>query len=331
MASRYEEVFGELEEACPLPGERLARLPEALRILATHAGRVEAELHPVDGELAGRVLTEPVSLALDEGQPPVVLPPGLILTPLHVSLLAHGGLEGAPVRRQVRVCLLAVAGAAGEDLDGPLLQLSAELSSWPAEVRSLGAADPESASLLEVLAEGVVSDLCVIACSEPARPVLREAARNLGARTLFDGLLCSPGRPTFAMSRHGCLLLAFPTEPGTAFLMHQLVLGSSLASFLGIPPATTQELPAESDLPSTDREALLVPCVHVRSRLGPAARPLGVPGEPAAGDLVEATGVIYLPPHSLPRERGDLVRVLPISARRPGPPLGPSQGEEARR
>jgi len=330
MASRYEEVFGELEEAFPPAGGRLAELPDALRILATQAGRVEAELHAVDGELVGRVLTEPVTLDLGRGQAPVVLPPGLILTAFHVGLLAAIGVEGAPVRRQLRVCALAVPGAPGEDLGAELLQLSAQLSSWPAEVRSLGAVEAESSAFLGVLAQGVVSDLCCIACSELARPTLQEAARSLGARTLFDGLLCRPGSQTFAMKRHSCLLLSFPTEPGTAFLMHQLVLGACLGSLLGIPPPATQELPSESDLPQTDREALLIPALDVRSRLGPAVRPLGAPGEPSVSDLLEATGVMYLPPHSLLRERGDLVRVLPISARRPGPPLEPSQPGEAR-
>lgn len=331
MPSRYEELFGELEEAFSLPGGRLAELADALRTLATHGGRVEAELHPVDEQLIGRVLTEPVPLTLGKDRQPVVLAPGLVLTAFHLGLLAAGGLEGAPVRRQVQVCVLAVPGDTGENLEAALLQLSTQLSSWPVAVHSPGVAEPGERGLLEVLAEGVASDLCCIACSEEARPVLQEAARNLGARTLFEGLLCFPGGQTFAMKRHASLLLSFPTEPEPAFLMHQVVLGSCLASLLGIPPAAAQELPSEGDLPQTDQEALLIPAVHVRSRLGPAVKPLGAPGKPSAADLLEATGVIYLPPHSLPRERGDLVRVLPISARRPGPPLEASPAEEARR
>ena len=331
MASRYEELFGELEEAFPSPGGRLAQLPDALRALATHGGRVEAELHPIDEQLMGRVLAEPVPLALGEDQQPIVLAPGLVLTAFHLGLLAAGGLEGAPVRRQVQVSVLAVPGDAGEDLDAALLQLSTQLSSWPVAVHSLGTAEAGESGLLEVLAQGVASDLCGVACSERARPALQDAARKLGARTLFDGILCSPGSQTFAMKRHASLLLSFPTDPEPAFLMHQLVLGSCLASLLGIPPAAAQELPSEGDLPQTDREALLMPAVHVRSRLGPAVKPLGAPGKPSAADVLGATGVIYLPPHSLPRERGDLVRVLPISARRAGPPVEAGPAEEARR
>jgi len=334
MARRYDDLFGELEEAFPRRGERLVELPQALETIADHLSPAGAELVPVDEHLLGRTLAEPVTLTgsatrrSDEHQVAATLEAGTVLDPLHLGVLAQAGCEEVPTRRLVRVSVLSAAAGADASADGALLQLRSELARWRVEVNNLGVVPTEDEALLKAVAEGVTSDVLCIACAGSPHASVRESARKLGSRTLVHGLLCSPGSRTVAMKRQDCLLLILPAESGSAFLMHRLVLGFSLATLFGLAPAPPRELPVDCDLPMSDRLALLIPADHVRSRRGPAVRPLGNPEAPTATDLMQATCIVYLPPHSLPCQRGDRVRVLPVTAHRPGPPMGPGDDEE---
>ncbi len=328
MVRWYDDLVSEVEEEFPRQGERLVELPQALQTIADHLNPAGAELIPIDEQALGRVLSEPVSLAGDEQRPAIVLEAGTVLDSLHLGVLGQAGLEEVPARRLVRVSVLSAAAGADPNADGALLQLSSELARWRVEVRNLGVVPTEDEALLRAVAEGVTSDVLCIACAESVHSSVRETARTLGSRTLVHGLLCSPGSQTVAMKRQDCLLLILPTKSGSAFLMHRLILGFSLAALSGIAPAPPRELPVDRDLPMSDRLALLIPAGHVRSRLGPAVRPVGDPKAPTLADILQATCIIYLPPHSLPCERGDRVRVLPVAVHRSGPPMGPGDDEE---
>lgn len=330
MGRRYEDVFGELEEVFPLKGERLVELPQALRIIAERTSPVGAEPAAVDEQLLGRVLAEPVTLT-GTAQPATILQAGTVLGSLHLGLLAQSGPERVPVRRPVRAFVLAVTAGSEQEAAALLLQLSGELTNWPVEVHSSGVAASQDEALLKAVAEGVTHDICCIASPESALSAVREATRALDCRSLFEGLLCSPVARTMAMKRWDCLVVVLPAGSLPAFLAQKLILGFALACLLGIPPAPPRELPTDRELPMSNHQALLIPATHVRSPAGLAVRPLGDPGQPTEEDFVQATCFIYHPPHALPRERLDLVRVLPVSGRQTGPPLGPSTAEEPTR
>ena len=330
MARRYGDVFGELEEQFPLPGERQVGLAHALRAIANHLQPVGAELVPVGPGLTGRVLAQNLPVDVDDhAQAPTVIQAGTVLGPLHLGLLAPAGLAEVPVRRCVRVGALGAGTTADQDLRPALLTVTSELEALGAQVEELGVLTGGETSFLEAVAQGVASDLFCVVAAEGAADAVLGAARKLGARTLFERILCQPGGDMVALARGQCLVLVFPTEGGGALLLHRLVLAFSSAALTGVPPAPPQQLPADTDLPMTQDDAVLVPALHVAGRAGLMVRPLGEPGRPTAKNLLEATCVIYLPAHSLPCGPGDLVQVLSLSPAQAGPLLSATSAEES--
>lgn len=129
------------------------------------------------------------------------------------------------------------------------------------------------------------------------------------------------------MRRQECLLLLLPAKSVSAFVAHRLFLEFALARLSGVPPTPSIQLPTDRDLPMSGEEALLLPARLVRGRAGLTVSPLGEPGHPTIGDLIEASCLIYLPPHCLPREPGDLVHVLHLGRPPAGFSLEPTSQE----
>ena len=333
MARSYEELFGELEEEFPLEGERRVELPQALESITEHLHPVEVEMLPPSVGLLGRVLAQAISLAAVKGASPA-LEAGTVLEHFHLGPLTEAGLAEVAVRRRPSVATLLVGETPDRELSAPFLPLVsrltslAALSAWSPEVQELGTVPAEGEALWRALAQGVSADLLCVVVGEPKHLAVRETTRKLGARILFAGLPCQPGGLTGALLRQNCLLLLLAVQSYADSLLHRLLLDSALGVLTGIPPAPPQQLPTERDLPLTGAEGVLIPASLVRNRVGLTVRPLGEIGHPSEANVREAVSVIYLPPHSLPREQGDAVTVLSLSSQRLATPPAPDKPEE---
>lgn len=178
-----------------------------------------------------------------------LLPPGTLLTPAALALLASQGIGEVPIHRPPRLALQLTGNeivppqetpGPGQLRDSHSDFLLAELARLGLEVRSLGIARDEPETLarsLERGLEGVDVLLCCGGVSMGEADFLVPVLARLGCETLFHGVAIQPGKPLLAARRAGPsgeqLIFGLPGNPASVMVAWWLFVRPALARLSG--------------------------------------------------------------------------------------------------
>lgn len=279
----------------PLPrgGEAMVRLEDAL----VEQGRVHAP-QPAprrDVRLRGEELRA--------GQ--VVLARGSVLTPARVGLAATSGADTVHVVVEPRAVLLvtgdeltgsgaARAGRARDSLSHVLPPLLHDLG---ADVVRTARAGDDAETLRDVFAGPYRSivDLVVTTGGTGHGPsdLVRQALRDVGARTVVDGLDVRPGAPAvLAVVPDGPVVLALPGNPLAAVAAMACLLGPLLDGWLGRPDDPLVGVVPPAGVVAAASGTSLVPARLLPGRAD--AVPTGHDGAGMLRGLADAHGFVAL-------------------------------------
>lgn len=193
---------------------------------------------------------------LDFSEGETLIAAGERLTPARIALAATGGHGALPVRRRVRVALVAT----GDELVPPgtpvqglalpesnRLMLAAMLADLPVEVVDLGILPDDLHALTQAFA-GVAADLLVTTggASVGDHDLVRPALEAAGGTIDFWRIALRPGKPMMAGSLGGTAVLGLPGNPVSAFVTAVLFVHPLVAHLAG----------AADPLPATVRTTL---------------------------------------------------------------------------
>ncbi len=252
----------------------------------------------------------------------VVLPAGVRLRPQEIAMAASVGYARLPVRRRVRVALLATGSELvnpGEPLppggvyNSNRYQLLALLEALGCLVSDLGAIpDTREAtcSALERAAESADLILSTGGVSVGEEDHVKPAVERLGGLDLWR-LRIKPGKP-LAFGRVGAAhFVGLPGNPVSSFVTFLLLVRPLLLRLMGVEEVLPKviELPAAFDWPRPDKRR-----EFLRARLNSAGAVEIYPDQGSAtiASLVWADGLVEVP-EGTPIARGEQVRYWPMS------------------
>jgi molybdopterin molybdotransferase len=189
---------------------------------------------------------------------------GQRLTPARLAVAATGGHGTLPVRRRVRVALVATGdelvppGAPIEGLALPesnRLMLGAMLADMPVDLIDLGILPDDLSVLIRAFAD-VEADLLVTTggASVGDHDLVRPALEAAGGAIDFWRISLRPGKPMMAGRLGGTTVLGLPGNPVSAFVTAVLFVRPLVAHLAGAAdplPATTAAVLGE-DLPANN-------------------------------------------------------------------------------
>jgi molybdopterin molybdotransferase len=252
----------------------------------------------------------------------VVLPAGVRLRPQEVAMAASVGYAHLPVRRRVRVALLATGSELvnpGEPLppggvyNSNRYQLLALLEALGCLVTDLGAIPDTleaTCSALERAAEAADLILSTGGVSVGEEDHVKPAVERLGGLALWR-LRIKPGKP-LAFGRVGAAhFVGLPGNPVSSFVTFLLLVRPLLLRLMGVEEVLPKviERPAAFDWPRPDKRR-----EFLRARLNSAGAVEIYPDQGSAtiASLVWADGLVEVP-EGTPIVRGEQVRYWPMS------------------
>ena len=164
----------------------------------------------------------------------VILPPGLKIRPVDVSVLAGVGISEVKVRRRVRASVLSTGSelqSPGERLNpGKIYQnitqyLSALMEDKGVEVMSCGICEDDKDKIIASIRALVPYNDVIITTggvSVGQKDLMPEVLNDMGAKILFHGADIKPGTPTMAAVLDGKLLLCLSGNPYAAIVNFEI-------------------------------------------------------------------------------------------------------------
>lgn len=243
---------------------------------------------------------------------------GAIFSPALQGLAAACGSAQPLLRVQCLVSgdeLAAGKAKAGQiyDANGPLLQglLAQQGLPGPLPRRLPDTLRAATAALRKALD----ADLLIVAggMSVGKRDVLKPALEALGVRRLAWGVAQKPGKPLYLGLKGRCLVLGLPGNPAAVLTCFHAYALPMLRGLCGRKPDPTWA-PARlaQDLEAPGSKALFL---KAKVSGQGVLKVLGGQGSHQLRSLAEGNALLYLPPHSSARRRGDRVQYLRLDPR----------------
>ncbi|AHE57001.1 molybdopterin molybdotransferase MoeA [Sphingomonas sanxanigenens] len=246
---------------------------------------------------------------------------GIRLGPAQLGLAAMGGHGRLPVRRRVRVAMVAT----GDELalpgaplvegvlpasNGPMLR--GLLAGLPVEIVDLGIL-PDRLDVLADAFRAVEADILVTTggASVGDHDLVRPALAAAGAEIDFWRIAMKPGKPLMAGRLGNTVALGLPGNPVSAFVTARLFLVPLVAALSGAAQPAPTPLPGVlgGDLAATANRAEYVRARIVDGRLVPSA----TQDSAAMRALARADALIFREAHAEPAKTGESCFFLPLA------------------
>lgn len=295
--------------------------PGADCVLVQEEARRDGAALILAGEGPGHVGRNVRRAGLDFHAGDVLIEAGERITPARLAVAATAGHASLPVRRAIRVAMVATGDelrAAGEPMGpGELpesngVMLAAQLADLPVEIVDLGIL-PDRRDALETAFAKVDTDILVTTggASVGDHDLVRPALEAAGAVIDFWRIALRPGKPMMAGRLRETVVLGLPGNPVSAFVTATLFLRPLIAHLSGAAqplPVTARATlgePLAANGPRTD----YLRAAHRDGRVFAAA----IQDSSMLRTLARADCLILRHPHALAAEAGDSVEILQIA------------------
>jgi len=262
----------------------------------------------------------------------LVLRAGHALRPQDVAVLASMGQAHAMVRARPRVAIVSGGDelvspgdplGPGQIYDSNSYAMAAQVEAWGGEAHVLLRAPdlPEAvrASLRRAVAEAdivLLSGGSSVGVKDLTAAAIDDVGRPAGPGVVVHGVAMRPGRPTIVGVVEGTLVVGIPGNPVSAMVACEVFARPAIEALLGVMPP--RQAGAIGDYAALGRLAARVGSQggrqdYVRVRLvsgadGPVVHP--VPGGSGIiRSMVEANGMLVIPPERAAFEEGETVEV----------------------
>ena len=181
----------------------------------------------------------------DVKQGQVILPPGLRIRPIDVSVLAGVGICEVEVRRRIRASVLST-GSELQEPGAPLMPgriyqnitqyLSALMKDKGVDVVSCGICEDEKVEIISKIRALLPQNDIIITTggvSVGQKDLLPEVLSDMGAKVLFHGADIKPGTPTMAAVLDGKLLLCLSGNPYAAIVNFEIYFWEAFCALGG--------------------------------------------------------------------------------------------------
>ncbi|ODP37550.1 gephyrin-like molybdotransferase Glp [Sphingomonas turrisvirgatae] len=243
------------------------------------------------------------------------------ITPARLALAAIAGHATLPVRRRVRIAIVATgdelraAGdppAPGELPESNGAMLAALLADLPVELVDLGIL-PDRLDVLTDAFAAIDADILVTTggASVGDHDLVRPALEAAGATIDFWRIALRPGKPMMAGRMRDTVVVGLPGNPVSAFV----------TALLFVKPLIAHRSGASDPFPRTDLAVLAEPLPangaradYVRAaRRGDGVAAAAIQDSSMLRTLARADCLIVRPPHAPHAARGDSVEILQIA------------------
>lgn len=174
----------------------------------------------------------------------VVIPAGTLLRGGNLGLLAALGVTSVEVVRRARVAVLAVGDELVDASETPLpgqvrdsnsFALGAEIEALGGDVRRLGIAPDDPASLAACIEDGLRGDAFIVCAgmSVGERDLVKEALVAAGVRLLFWRVKMKPGHPAAFGQAGDVAVFGLPGSPGAAMAAFEELVRPALRALMG--------------------------------------------------------------------------------------------------
>jgi len=324
-------VIGESAAGAPFPGRVGAN--EAVRIftgaampdgadtvLVQEEAARESDQLRVTGEGPARIGRNVRRKGLDFNEGNVLVAHGERLTAARIAVAATGGHGTLPVRRLLRVAVVATGdelvppgatltpGALPESNGAMLAAMVADL---PIEIVDLGIL-PDRLDTITATFAAVRADILVTTggASVGDHDLVRPALEAAGGSLDFWKIALRPGKPMLAGRLNGAVVLGLPGNPVSAFVTATLFLRPLIAHLAGAAdPAPRRALAVlGEDLPANDHRTDYLRAETRGGRVYVAA----IQDSSMLRTLARADCLVIRAPHAPPAKAADSVEILPL-------------------
>ncbi len=248
------------------------------------------------------------------------------LQPQDIGVLASIGCADVPVRRKLRVGLLATGNELaapgtpllpGQIYNGNFYALASMLQNMPVELADLGIAADDLEQTRQTLLEAssrVDSIITTGGVSVGDEDHVRAAVESEGELQLWK-LAIKPGKPLAYGTVRQTAFFGLPGNPVSAFVTFCLIVRPALFRMMGAAAAVPAgyRLPAGFSRPSGgNRQEYLRVTVEVDTDGGEQALPFDNQSSGAGSSLSRSSGLLVVPPHTAV-EPGDRLVFIPYS------------------
>ncbi len=262
---------------------------------------------------------------LDFAQGGRLIAAGERLTPARLAVAATGGHGTLPVRRRVRVALVATGdelvppgaeamGTALPESNRPML--AAMLADLPVDLIDLGILPDDLPTLVAAFA-GVDADLLVTTggASVGDHDLVRPALEAAGGTIDFWRIALRPGKPMMAGRIGATAVLGLPGNPVSAFVTATLFVRPLVAHLAGAADPLPRTLTASLGEPLPANNARTD---YLRGEIRPTAQGMRVYASTIQDSsmlltLARSTCLIVRPAHAPAAAAGDSAEILPIA------------------
>ncbi|MBX3593067.1 gephyrin-like molybdotransferase Glp [Sphingomonas sp.] len=313
------QVIGDREAARIFTG---AALPDgADTILVQEDGVRDGAQLRLSGDGPGRVGAHVRMAGLDFRTGDPLIDAGMRLTPARVALAAAAGHARLPVRRRLRVAIVATgdelrpAGsplAPGQLPESNGTMLAALLADLPVDTIDLGIL-PDRLDALTSAFRAVDADLLITTggASVGDHDLVRPALKAAGADIDFWRVAIRPGKPMMAGRMRDVIVVGLPGNPVSAFVTAHVFARPLVAHLCGAadPLPRLARAPLADALAANGPRADYMRAVHGPGGVGPAA----LQDSSMLRTLAAADCLIVRPPHAPAAAAGEMVDILPLA------------------
>jgi molybdopterin molybdotransferase len=254
-----------------------------------------------------------------------VIPPGTVLGPAELGVIASVGRDAVECTRRPSICVLTTGDELhepGEPL-GPGGVRNSNAHSVPALVERAGAevarvetVPDELAATRGAIKRALNSDVVVICggVSVGEHDHVRAALAELGVEEAFWGVALRPGRPTaFGTHEGGALVFGLPGNPVSAMVTFLLLARPAIEALLGSNPRR-QRVTAilDEDYAKKPGRAHAVRCRLELAEDGWHARTTGEQGSHVLTSMLGAEALALIPTGSGSVSAGERVEIEPL-------------------
>ena len=257
-----------------------------------------------------------------------LLPPGVVVDPWRLCLVASAGLAEVPVARRPRVAILAT----GDELVAPgepvgrdqivasnSFSLAALVEKAGGAVLDLGIASDDHADLAAKIAQARSADADVLitlgGASVGAHDLVQAALTRAGMALGFWKIAMRPGKPMMTGRLGRMVVVGLPGNPVSSIVCGHLFVLPLIEALLGMADADRdRSIPAllGRDMPGNDEREDYLRSELVLTPDGWVAMPFDRQDSSMLGTLARAQALTIRPAHAAPARKGDACRILPL-------------------